>query len=213
MFALAAVEGTYFRPEVGIQPTLDMPRDPVGTDFGERLRVVRLRWTARLGDQELDDFVCLSRRALEAERGSAMIAKALHRSIYERLVMELADRVLLTGRLDRPDEARRLKVGVSAEYHWPHPLMRRRGEKWYPREEQLMRRSWQFATGHPTSRAFSTGFVELQRTIQRQGWPLDAEQQAWLSAIALRVVAGQLALPLRDSFEADREPLVSTSRL
>ncbi len=197
MFAQAAAEDFDIRPEF-----ICWPRDPVGTDVGERLRVVRLRWTARLDDREFDDFVCLSRKALDAEHGPAIIANALHRSIREVLVMELAGGVLPAPRLDRPDEARRLEVGVSAEYHWPHPLTRRRGEKRYPREEQSMRRSWQFATGRPTSRRFRTGFVELHRMIQRQGWPLDAEQQAWLSSLELRVVTGQLALPLGNPAES-----------
>jgi hypothetical protein len=178
----------------GVESCKGRVTDPVGSDVGERLRTVRLWWTAWLDDEEFSDFVCLTRRALDPTGGPARIVTALHWSIRRKAIIELVGRIVGLSSNARHERRESLTVQATADYHWQPPLQRRRGTKRYPVEERPIRRVWRFSTGDPRTPAFSDGFRELHDTIRQQGWPLDADQRRRLAGLTVQY--GQLQLYL-----------------
>jgi hypothetical protein len=185
-------------------------RDPVGPDVGERYKTVLISWTAwldtvDLDNIELDDFTCLDRSALDHVQGPAMLAQALLRSIRRKAVQKLAGGVLGMPRHSNAQSPARIVVAASVDYHWPHPLMRRRGHLWRPREELQMHQAWHFTTAHPLSDAFGEASGALRGLIRAQGWPLNEEQRGRLAKVAVSANPEQLCFQFAEG-HADAQP-------
>ncbi len=130
---------------------LDGWRDPAGNDVGERLRPVRLTWSAWWGDHRdfYGEVCCPDRqRARHRETGPVEVATTAYRASYRNMRDKIGHDGLRHPRSGgRPYES--VLIYLTVQYHYQPDRDRKRKDKTYHVEEKPQWRPWTFETGDP----------------------------------------------------------------